>query len=120
MARTPSLNNDHIRASYEILLSLNLAFAFFYGITMYNFTQAAYSKGTSDGYAFAYYFLRSAVRINDLLHLRSSNPAYGRLPNPGSQAGVDLAFAISTFGLAVILVLFLRFLLRARSGQLAS
>jgi hypothetical protein len=78
-------------------------------------TQAAYSKGTSDGYAFAYYFLRSAVRINDLLHLRSSNPAYGRLPNPVSQVGVDLAFAISTIGLAVILLLFLRSLLRARS-----
>ncbi len=115
MARTPSLNNDHIRASYEILLSLNLAFAFSYGITMYNFTQMAYSKSTSDGYAFVYYFLRSAVRINDLLHLRSSNPAYGRLPNPGSQVGVDLAFATSTIGLAVILLLFLRFLLRARS-----
>jgi hypothetical protein len=39
---------------------------------------------------------------------------YGRLPNPGSQVGVDLAFAISTIGLAVILLLFLRFLLRAR------
>jgi len=114
MARTSSLNNDHIRASYEILLSLNLAFAFPSGITMYNFTQVAYSKGTSDGYAFVYYFLRSAVRINDLLHLRSSNPVYGRLPNPGSQVGVDLAFAISTIGLAVILLLFLRFLLRAR------
>jgi hypothetical protein len=46
---------------------------------MYNLTQVAYSKGTSDGYAFVYYFLRSAVRINNLLHLRSSNPVYGRL-----------------------------------------
>ena len=115
MARTPSLNNDHIRASYEILLSLNLAFAFSYGITMYNLTQVAYSKGTSDGYAFVYYFLRSAVRINNLLHLRTSNPVYGRLPNPGSQVGVDLAFAISTIWLSLILLLFLRFLLRARS-----
>ena len=114
MARTPSLNNDDIRASCEILLSLNLAFAFYYGITMYSLTQVAYSKGTSDGYAFVYYFLRSAVRINNLLHLRSSNPVYGRLPNPGSQIGVDLTFAISTIGLAVILLLFLRFLLRAR------
>ncbi len=109
MARTPSLKNDHIRASYQILLSLNLAFAFSYGITMYNLAQAAYSKGTSDGYAFVYCFLRSAVRINNLLHLRSSNPAYGRLPNPGSQVGVDLAFAIPTIALAVILLLFLRF-----------
>jgi hypothetical protein len=50
MARTPSLNNDYIRAPYEILLSLNLAFAFSYGITMYNLAQAVYSKGTSDGY----------------------------------------------------------------------
>jgi hypothetical protein len=115
MARTPSLNNDQVRACYEILLSLNLAFAFSYGMTIYNLTQVAYSKGTSDGYSFVYYFLRSAVRINNLLHLRSSNPAYGRLPNPGSQVGVDLAFAISTIGLAVILLLFLRFFLRARS-----
>src|ERR1700731_1883362 len=115
MARTPSLNNDHIRASYEILLSLNLAFAFSYGITMYNLTQVAYSKGTTDGYAFVYYFLRSAVRINNLLLLRTSNPVYGRLPNPGSQVGVDFAFAISTIGLSLILLLFLRFLLRARS-----
>src|SRR5258705_3714495 len=115
MARTSSLNNDHLRASYEILLSLNLAFAFSYGITMYNFTQVAYSKGSSDGYAFVYNFLRGAVRINNLLHLSSSNPVFGRLPNPGSQVGVDLAFAISTIALTVILLLFLRFLLRARS-----
>jgi len=94
---------------------LNLAFAFSYGITMYNLTQVAYSKGTTDGYAFVYYFLRSAVRINNLLHLRTSNPVYGRLPNPGSQVGVDFAFAISTIGLSLILLLFLRFLLRARS-----
>jgi len=40
---------------------------------------------------------------------------YGGLPNPGSQVGVDLAFAISTIGLTVILLLFLRLLLRARS-----
>jgi hypothetical protein len=115
MARTSSLNNDHLRASYEILLSLNLAFAFSYGIAMYNLTQVAYSKGTSDGYAFVYCFLRGAVRINNLLHLSSSNPVYGRLPNPGSQVGVDLAFAISTIALTVILLLFLGFLLRARS-----
>jgi len=82
---------------------------------MYNLTQLADSERASDGYAFVYYFLRSAVRINNLLHLRSSNPVYGRLPNPGSQVGVDFAFAISTIGLAVILLLFLRFLLRARS-----
>ncbi len=67
---------------------------------MYNVTQVAYSKGTSDGYAFVYYFLRSAVRINNLLHLRSSNSVYGRPPSPGSQVGVDLAFAISTIGVA--------------------
>jgi hypothetical protein len=71
--------HEHIPASFETLLSLNLAFAFSYGITMYNLTQVAYSKGTSDGYAFVYYFLRSAVGINNLLHLRSSNPVYGRL-----------------------------------------
>lgn len=115
MARTSSLNNDHIRASYEVLLSLNFAFAFSYGITMYNLNQPADSKFTGDGYAFTYYFLRSAVRINNLLHLRSSNLLYGPRPNPGSQVGVDLAFAISTIGLAMILLLFLRFLLRARS-----
>src|SRR6266478_6380898 len=44
MAITPSLNNDHIRASFEMLLSLNLAFAFSYGITMYNLTQVAHSR----------------------------------------------------------------------------
>src|SRR5258707_7552879 len=115
MARTPSLKNDPFRASFEILLSLNLAFAFSYGITMYNLTQVAYSKGTSDGYAFVYCFLRGAVRINNLLHLSSSNPVHGRLPNPGSQVGVDLAFAISTIALTVILLLLLRFLLRAPS-----
>jgi len=114
MTRTPSLNNERIRVSSEILLSLNLAFAFSYGISMYNFIQVAYSKSTSDGFQFFYYILRSAVRINNFLHLSSSNPAYGRLPNPGSPVGVDLAFAISTIALAVILLPVVRFLVRAR------
>jgi hypothetical protein len=79
MARTSSLHNDHIRASYEILLSLNLAFTFSYGITMYNFTQVAYSKGTSDGYAFVYYllFLRFLLRARSWAII--ANPVAGFL-----------------------------------------
>jgi hypothetical protein len=104
-------NSQYRKWFPQALLSLNLGFAVSYGVVGYNFLQVGTSKNSSSGQQFLYYFFRAAVRVNNLLHLSSSNPGFGRLPNPGSSIGVDLVFLISTIAIAALLFTFIHLFL---------
>jgi hypothetical protein len=93
----------------EGLLSLNLALVLFYYYLVHFFIEASYSKGTSDAYAFLYYFFRAAVRLNRLLHYQPSGyENFIRWPNAGGRLGVELAFALTTVFLGVLFLTVLR------------
>jgi hypothetical protein len=98
----------HIQRVHELLLSLNLAFGFFYALALHSFVVAGYGDGTNDAYSFLYCFFRAAVRINNLLHYHPAfNEKYIRWPDAGGRLGVELAFVLSTACLgAVFLTIF--------------
>jgi hypothetical protein len=75
---------------------------------------ACHGSVSDEGYNFLYAFFRGAVRINDHLHIRSSYPPFGPLPNPGSQVGSELMFVLSILCLAIPLFVTLRLLSRMR------
>jgi hypothetical protein len=111
------LKREQIRPVYEILFSLNLAFTLAYSIFLYTAKELFIGFSTSTGYALFYRFFRSAVRINNLLHLNSPNPSFGKLPNPGSQVGVEITFALTILCVAVLFLLLLRFIGGTRLSQ---
>lgn len=98
-----------LRRLNEVLLSLNLALVALYCYVVRSFFAAGYSNGTSDAYTFLYYFFRAAVRLNRLLKYQSSDSEkYIRWPNAGGRLGVELAFALTTIFLGVLLLTVLR------------
>jgi hypothetical protein len=107
-----------LRPFQEALLSWNVAFV----VVCTNFLRHAkplsHGSVTDEGYNFLYAFFRGAVRINDLLHIRSSYSFFGPLPNPGSQVGSELMFVLSVLCLATPLFATLRLFSRARLSQL--
>src|SRR5271165_5202604 len=116
MLRFPQLNRNYSRALHEVLLSLNLAFVVFFAIVTYSFIDASYSDGTGAAYTVCYYFLRVGVRIDDFLHLNSSNPNSLRWPDPLSPlaVGSQLAFAISSVCVGLLFLVILRLLPRTQ------
>lgn len=110
MQRTATPKLAPLRLLLELLLSLNLALVVFYYVLVRHFVDAAYSMGTSDAYAFLYYFFRAAVRLNRILHYQPSGyEKYIRYPNAGGRLGVELAFALTTVFLCVLFLSVLRF-----------
>jgi hypothetical protein len=105
------LTRKLLRTHQEVLLSWNLAFALVCTAFLRHAIRLAGSV-TDESYNFYYAFFRGAVRINDLLHLRSSNPSFGPMPNPGSQVGSELMFTLSILCLAIPLFVTLRLLSR--------
>ena len=105
--RTGPASVAHIQRLNEVLLSLNLALAFLYALTVYSFGNW-YSQGTSNAFSFLYCFFRAAVRLNNLLHYHPAlNEKYIKWPDAGGRLGVELAFALSTVCLgAVFLTIF--------------
>jgi hypothetical protein len=107
-----------LRPFQEALLSWNLAFV----VACTNFLRhakpLAHGSVSDQGYNFLYSFFRGAVRINDLLHIRSSYSFFGPLPNPGSQVGSELMFALSILCLAIPLFTALHLVSRTRVSQL--
>ena len=112
------LTRGQLRPYQEALLSWNLAFV----LVCTDFLRHAKPLGrgsvSDEGYNFLYAFFRGAVRINDLLHLRSSNPSFGPMPNPGSQVGSELMFVLSILCLAMPLFATLRLVSRMSVSQL--
>ena len=109
MRRTATAKLGQLQLLHELLLSLNLALVVFYYVLARHLIDAAYSKGTSDAYAFLYYFFRVAVRLNRLLHFHPSGlEKYARWPNAGGRLGVELAFALTTVFLGVLFLAVLR------------
>jgi hypothetical protein len=99
-----------------MFLSLNLALTLFYYYLLHSFVEASLSKGTSDAYSFLYYFLRAAVRLNKILHYQAPGyEKYARWPNAGGRLGVELAFALTTVFLAVLILTFLRLVRNLRN-----
>jgi hypothetical protein len=81
----------------EILVSLNVAVAVGYGLLASGFTSVDTKYAPEPVTAFRYFFLRSALRADALLHLRE-----------GSKIGQELTFGLSVVSLAVLLLLILR------------
>ena len=108
MQKSVSLKPAQLRLLCEVLLSLNLALVLFYYYLLHSFIEASYSKSTSDADVL-YYFFRSAVRLNRLLHYQPSGyEKYVRWPNAGGRLGVELAFVLTIVFLGVLFLTVLR------------
>lgn len=112
------LTRKQLRTYQEILLSWNLAFALVCADFLRHAKPLAHGSVSDEEYNFLYAFFRGAVRINDLLRIRSSYPSFGPLPNPGSQVGSELMFVLSVLCLAIPLFATLRLVSRTRASQL--
>lgn len=113
------LTRSQLRSCQEVLLAWNIAFVLVFTLFLRHGKLLNNDGSFSDeGYSFYYAFFRGAVRANDLLHLHSSNPAFGPLPNPGSQVGSELMFVFSILCLAIPLFVTLRLLSRMRLPRL--
>lgn len=100
--------------AYEILCSLNIAWAFGNALFVYALRSLAVMSPQSDA---AYYFRRSAVRINDLLRLSPINEVSiervaRQTTSQWGQVGEELTYFVSIIGTAVFV--FLLFRLNAR------
>ena len=116
MQRNAPVRTAKLRLLCEVFLSLNLALALFYYYLVHSFIEASLAKDTSDAYSFLYYFLRAAVRLNRFLHYQPSGyEKYARWPNAGGRLGVELAFALTTVFLAVLLLAMLRLMRKSRN-----
>jgi Domain of unknown function (DUF6438) len=116
MQKTPTVKVGLLQTLHEVLLALSLALVVFYFIFLRHFIDVAYSKGTSDAYAFLYCFFRAAVRLNRILHYQPSGyEKYVRWPNAGGKLGVELAFALTTVFLGVLFLTGLRLARNSRN-----
>jgi hypothetical protein len=106
------LTRNQLRSCQEVFLSWNIAFVVVLALFLRRAKPRSDGSFSDEGYNFYYVFFRGAVRANDLLHLHSSNPAFGPLPNPGSQIGSELMFVLSILCLAIPLLVTLRLLSR--------
>jgi hypothetical protein len=113
------LTRSQLRSCQEVLLAWNTAFVLVFTLFLRHGKLLNNDGSFSDeGYNFYYAFFRGAVRVNDLLHLHSSNPSFGPLPNPGSQVGSEFMFTLSILCLAIPLYATLRLVSRMRVSQL--
>src|SRR5258708_38346736 len=101
---------DSIRTIHEFAFSVNIASAFGYALLVYVSTNQASTTPANDS---IYYFLRSAFRINDFLHLPSTNSVSTRtvareFASRWSQIGDELLILVSIFCVAALFLLLLR------------
>src|SRR5690242_19277812 len=101
---------DGVRTLHEFMFSLNVASAFGYALLVYVSMNQASTTPANDS---TYYFLRGAFRINDLLHLPSTNSVSTRavareFASRWSQVGDELLILLSTFCIATLVLLLLR------------
>jgi uncharacterized protein DUF6438 len=94
-----------VRNLNEVLFALNISLAIGYGVLFYYFSRLLGDRGaTGYFFDFCYYFLRSAARIKDFLHLPDPVPWNGD-PSPISVA---VAFLLTAGCASTLLFLFLR------------
>jgi Domain of unknown function (DUF6438) len=101
---------DRIYGLNEVMFSINIAAAFVYALLVYISKNLASWTPENDS---TYYFVRSAFRIDDLLHLPSTNPVSTSVvarefPSRGSQIGDELLILVSVFVIAALILLLLR------------
>jgi hypothetical protein len=107
---SPQRNGDCLLGLHEILFSLNISCAFAYASLVYISKNQASWTPVNDS---TYYFFRSAFRIDDLLHLASTNSvstsAVAReFPSRWSQVGDELLILVTVFGLTALVLFLLR------------
>jgi hypothetical protein len=107
---SPMHDADRLCGLHEIIFSINIAAAFVYAPLVYISKNLAPFTPLNDS---AYYFLRSAFRIDDLLHLPAtstvSTSAVAReFPFRVSQIGDELLILLGVFAIAALILLFLR------------
>jgi hypothetical protein len=112
------LTRKQLRPFQEALLSWNVAFFVVCTNFLRHAKPLAHGSVSDESYNFLYAFFRGAVRINDFFHIRSSYSFFGPRPNPGSQVGSELMFALSILCLAMPLFVTLRLVARPRVSQL--
>ena len=116
MQRNAPVKSAKLQLSVKCSSLLNLAVALFYYYLVRSFIEASFSKDTSNAYSFLYYFFRAAVRLNKILHYQPSGyEKYVQWPNAGGRLGVELAFALTTVFLAVLLLTVLRLARNSRN-----
>jgi hypothetical protein len=108
---------DRVFRLQEIMFSLNIAAAFAYALLVYLSKNLGAFAPANDS---MYYFLRSAFKIDDLLHVPSTNPistsALAReYPSRASQIGDELLILIFVLAAASLVLLLLR-ITTGRSG----
>lgn len=101
---------DSIRTLHEFMFSMNIASALGYALLVYISTNQASWTPVNDS---TYYFLRSAFRINDFLHLPSINPvstdaAARAYPSRWGQVGEEFLILVTVFSVAALVLLLLR------------
>jgi len=94
----------------EILFSLNIAWAFGNALFVYTLRSQASMSPRSDA---GYYFHRSAIRINDLLHLSPTNEVSvegvaRHVFSRSGQVGEELTYFVSIVGVAFLILLLFR------------
>jgi hypothetical protein len=107
-----------LRPFHEGLFAWNLASLLFSVIYLKHAKAVGISFGRSDAYPFFYRYFRGGVRINNFFHLKSSNSAYGPLPNPGSQVGLEFMYLLSVICLAILLLTAVHFVRSPRFSRL--
>jgi hypothetical protein len=108
---------DRISGLHEVMFCLNIAAALGYALLVYLSKNLGAFTPANDS---MYYFLRSAFKIDDLLHLPSTNPistsALAReYPSRASQIGDELLILTLVLAAASLVLLLLR-ITNGRSG----
>jgi len=88
----------------EALFALNISLAFGYGILFYYSSRLLSDAATNHFFDFCYYFLRSAARVKDFLHLPDP-PSWSRDP---SQLSIAVVFLLTAGCVSTLLFLFFR------------
>lgn len=106
----PRPRGGSVRTLHEFTFSLNVASAFGYALLLYASRNQSSWTPINDS---TYYFIRSAFRINDLLHLPSANSvstsAVARAyPSQWSQVGEEFLILVTVFGVAALVLFLLR------------
>lgn len=65
----------------------------------------------------SYDFFRSAIKINDLLHVTTRNPNFGDLPNSGGRVGSEVAFCLPLVAFTLFLLILWRSIGRLRAAE---
>jgi hypothetical protein len=100
----PSSGSVLLHRLNEALFALNISLAFGYGVVFYYFSRLLSDAPTGHFFDFCYYFLRSAARAKDFLHLPDP-PSWSRDP---SQLSIAVAFLLTAGCVSTLLFLFFR------------